>query len=87
MSASNTSSATTTLSAGSSSAVVHDSSVVLPDPGGPANTIDSRACTQAASTAATGAIQHVALDVLAQRAERDAGSVSAATPNQCPGRR
>ena len=35
MSDSNTSSATTTRSAGSSSAAVHDRSVVLPEPGGP----------------------------------------------------
>ena len=47
MSASKTSSATTTRSAGSSSAAVHDISVVLPAPGWPANTIESRACTQA----------------------------------------
>jgi hypothetical protein len=46
MSASKTSSATTTRSAGSSSAVVHDMSVVLQAPGWPANTIEGRACTQ-----------------------------------------
>jgi hypothetical protein len=50
---SNTSSATTTRRPGSSSAVDHDSSVVLPDPGGPANTIESRARTQARRNAAT----------------------------------
>jgi len=49
MSAPKTSSATTTRSAGSSSAAVHDISVVLPAPGLPANTIESRACTQAGS--------------------------------------
>jgi len=35
-----TSSATTTRNEGSSSAAQHESIVVLPDPGGPANTID-----------------------------------------------
>jgi hypothetical protein len=49
MSASKTSSATTTRSAGSSSAAVLDIGLVLPAPGWPANTIESRACTQAGS--------------------------------------
>ena len=53
MSLSKTSSATTTRRDGSSSAVAHESRVVFPDPGGPANTIDSRARTQAASSRAT----------------------------------
>jgi hypothetical protein len=52
-SASNTSSATTTRNAGSSSAAKHDINVVLPAPGWPANTIDSRARTQARSKPAT----------------------------------
>ena len=47
MSTSNTSSATTTRSAGSSSAAQHESSVVLPEPGGPAKTIEARAWTHA----------------------------------------
>jgi len=56
MSDSKTSSATTSRRDGSSPAVVHDSRVVLPDPGGPANTIDSRARTQAANRSATWAV-------------------------------
>ena len=75
MSDSKTSSATTTRSDGSSSAAVHDSSVVLPDPGGPANTIDSRARTHAASRTRDLAGEHVALDQLGERPERDAGEL------------
>jgi hypothetical protein len=56
MSASKTSSATTTRSPGSSSAAVHDSSVVLPAPGWPANTIESRARTHARRNVATHAV-------------------------------
>ena len=52
-SASNTSSAMTTRLAGSSSAAQHDSSVVLPEPGAPANTIERSARTQAARKRAT----------------------------------
>ena len=45
-SASNTSSAVTTRRAGSSSAQQQDSIVVLPEPGAPAKTIESRARTR-----------------------------------------
>ena len=77
MSVSNTSSATTTRSDGSSSAVVHDSSVVLPDPGGPANTIDSRARTQAAQEARPpGAVSMSRSTSSSSVAERDAGELA-----------
>ena len=69
-SASKTSSAMTTRSDGSSSAAQHDSSVVLPEPGAPANTIGQP--RPDARTQEPGGLvgQHVALDELVERAER-----------------
>ncbi len=72
-SASNTSSAITTRLAGSSSAAQHDSSVVLPDPGAPAKTIESPARTASVRKAGHGRARHVARHQLVERVERDAG--------------
>ena len=75
-SASNTSSAMTTRSVRSSSAAQHDSSVVLPEPGAPANTIESCDRTHARRNVGDLVAEHVALDELVELAERHAGELA-----------
>ena len=75
-SASNTSSAITTRNEGSSSAAQHDSIVVLPAPGAPAN--DDRLPRLHAGRAEIGSLcsEHVALHELVERSVRHAGELS-----------
>ena len=74
-SASNTSSAMTIRRDGSSSAAQHESNVVLPEPGAPAMTMESRRGRSAQETGGP-LIERAAPDELIERAVRDAGELA-----------
>jgi hypothetical protein len=56
--------------------VQHDSSVVLPDPGGPANTSTGGRAPRPGGSSATCGGQHPALDQLVEGAERHPGELA-----------